>query len=86
LAFENANKYCRQALCPHRRKVFIQDVIRICSDIGAHHIQGVTLTAALKEVIHPSKKKKKGQWCLLYLQAARAFCKRMPQEKKTPLQ
>jgi hypothetical protein len=56
LAFENDNKYCRQALCPHRRKVSIQEMIRICSDIGAHHIQEAALGAALKEVIHPSKK------------------------------
>jgi hypothetical protein len=31
-------------------------MIRICSDIGAHYILGEALTAALKEVIHPSKK------------------------------
>jgi hypothetical protein len=40
LAFENAIKYCREALCPHRRKISIQETIRICSDIGAHHMQG----------------------------------------------
>jgi hypothetical protein len=85
LAFENANKYCRQALCPHRRKVFIQDVIRICSDIGAHHIQGVTLTAALKEVIHPSKKKKKGPMVSALLAGSQGILqKNATREKDSP--
>jgi hypothetical protein len=43
-------------LCLHKRKVSIQEIVRICSDIGDHYIQGEALTAALKEVIHPSKK------------------------------
>jgi hypothetical protein len=60
LAFENANKYCREALHPHRRSVSIQEVIRICSDVGAHHIQGAALTAAIKEIIYPSEKGGKG--------------------------
>jgi hypothetical protein len=58
LAFQNANKYCREAL-QSRRKVSIQEMIKICSDIGAQ-IQGAAFASALKEVIHPSKKGGKG--------------------------
>jgi hypothetical protein len=34
LAFENANKHCEEALRPYRKKASLQDVIRLCSDIG----------------------------------------------------
>jgi hypothetical protein len=56
LVFENANKYRKEALHSHRRRVSIQEMIRICSDIGAHHSQGVTLAAALKRLSIPLKK------------------------------
>jgi hypothetical protein len=62
LAFKNANKYCREALCPRRRKVYNQEMIRTCSDTGVHPIQEAALAAALKEVIHPSKKGGNGAW------------------------
>jgi hypothetical protein len=47
-------------LRPHRKKTSIQEMIRICADTVAHHIQEAALAAALKEVIHLSKKGCKG--------------------------
>jgi hypothetical protein len=33
-------------------------MIRICVNVGPSHIQGIGLTAALKEVFHPGGRKK----------------------------
>lgn len=39
LAFENSNKYCKEALWPHKTKS-LNEYIRICRDIDGHFIQG----------------------------------------------
>jgi hypothetical protein len=57
LAFKNANKACKTALQPYRQRVTLQEVIRICVDVGLSHIQGIALTAALKEVFHSGGRK-----------------------------
>lgn len=44
MAFENANKYCKEALRPHRNKS-LNDYIRICRDINGNFIQGQVLAA-----------------------------------------
>jgi hypothetical protein len=56
-AFENANKACKTALQPYRQRVILQEMIRICVDVGPSHIQGIALAAALK-VFCPGGKKK----------------------------
>jgi hypothetical protein len=55
LAFENANKHCKEALRPYRKKASLQDMIRLCSDVGEGYVQGMAIAAALKETLHPSK-------------------------------
>ncbi|KAL6085183.1 hypothetical protein STEG23_010164 [Scotinomys teguina] len=46
LAFENANKYCKEALRTHKNKS-LNDMIRICRDIDGNHITGQVLAAAI---------------------------------------
>jgi hypothetical protein len=58
LAFENANKAWKIALWPYRKRTTLQEMIRICVDVGLSHIQGIALAAALKEVFHPGGRKK----------------------------
>ncbi|XP_013363614.1 PREDICTED: endogenous retrovirus group K member 24 Gag polyprotein-like [Chinchilla lanigera] len=53
LAFENANKWCKEALRAHKRRGTLLDMIRICSDIGPSYVQGITLAAAVTQIIHP---------------------------------
>lgn len=60
LAFENANKACRQASLPRRRKASLHGTIRIGSDAGPAHVQGVAFAAALKEAFHDTEKKSAG--------------------------
>jgi hypothetical protein len=55
LAFENANKHCEEALRPYRKKASLQDMIRLCSDIGEGYVQGMALAATLKETLRLSK-------------------------------
>jgi hypothetical protein len=59
LAFKNANKACKTALQPYRKRATLQEMIRICADVGPSHIQGIALAAALKEVVHPGGRKKR---------------------------
>ncbi|XP_012583237.1 PREDICTED: endogenous retrovirus group K member 5 Gag polyprotein-like [Condylura cristata] len=47
LAYENANKYCKEALRSHRAKS-LNEYIRICRDIDGHFIQGQVIAAALR--------------------------------------
>ena len=47
LAFENANKYCKEALWPHEEKS-LNEYIRICRDIDGHFIQGQVIAAAIR--------------------------------------
>jgi hypothetical protein len=49
LAFENANKHCKEALRPCRKKASLQDMTQLCSDIGEGYVQGMALAATLKE-------------------------------------
>ncbi|KAL6092808.1 hypothetical protein STEG23_011485 [Scotinomys teguina] len=46
LAFENANKYCKEALRAHKDKS-LNDMIRLCRDIDRNHITGQVLAAAI---------------------------------------
>ena len=46
MAYENANRFCKEALRPHRKKS-LNDYIRICRDIDGNFIQGQILAAAL---------------------------------------
>jgi hypothetical protein len=55
LAFENANKHCKEALRPYRKKASLQDMTWLCSDTGEGYVQGMALMVALKETLHPSK-------------------------------
>jgi hypothetical protein len=55
LASENANKHCKDALRPYRKKASLQDMIQLCSDIREGYVQGMALEATLKETLHPSK-------------------------------
>jgi hypothetical protein len=43
----------------HRKRATLQEMIRICVDVGPSHIQGITLAAALKKVFHPGGRKKR---------------------------
>ena len=45
LAFENANKYCKEALRPQKVKS-LNEYIRICWDIDGHLIQGQVIATA----------------------------------------
>ncbi|KAL6072168.1 hypothetical protein STEG23_011661 [Scotinomys teguina] len=46
LAFENANKYYKEALRAHKDKS-LNDMIRLCRDIDGSHITGQVLAAAI---------------------------------------
>ncbi|KAL6038239.1 hypothetical protein STEG23_034912 [Scotinomys teguina] len=48
LAFENANKYCKEALRAHKDKS-LNDMIRLCRDIDVNHITGQVLVAAIRQ-------------------------------------
>ncbi|KAL6070452.1 hypothetical protein STEG23_032328 [Scotinomys teguina] len=48
LAFENANKYCKEALRAHKNKN-LNDMIRLCRDIVGNHITGQILAATISE-------------------------------------
>jgi hypothetical protein len=58
LAFENANKVCKTAFPPYRKRATLQEMIRICVAVRPSHIQGIVLAAALKEVFCPGGRKK----------------------------
>jgi hypothetical protein len=58
LAFENANKACKVALQACRKRATLQEMIRICADVGPSHIQSIALSAALQEVFCPGGRKK----------------------------
>lgn len=47
LAFENANKYCKEALQPHKTRS-LNDYIHICRDIDGYHIMGQVVAAAMQ--------------------------------------
>jgi hypothetical protein len=49
LTFENADKVCKAALQLNRKRATLQEMIRICVDVGPSHIQAIALTAALKK-------------------------------------
>jgi hypothetical protein len=55
IAFENANKHCKEALRPYRKMASLQDMIQLCSDIDEGYTQGMALAAILKEPLRPSK-------------------------------
>ena len=48
LAYENANKYCQEALCPHRNKS-LNDFIRLYRDIDGTHGMGQVIVSALRQ-------------------------------------
>lgn len=48
LAFENTNKYCKDALRSHKHKN-LNNYIKICRKINSNFIQGQVLAAALRE-------------------------------------
>ncbi|XP_016061240.1 PREDICTED: endogenous retrovirus group K member 9 Gag polyprotein-like [Miniopterus natalensis] len=48
LAYENANSACQSAIGPWEKKGSLSDYERLCADIGASYIQGLTLAAALQ--------------------------------------
>jgi hypothetical protein len=58
LALKNANKACKAALQPYRKRATLQEMIRICVDVRPSHIQGIALAADLKEVFRPGGRKK----------------------------
>jgi hypothetical protein len=58
LASKNASKACKTALQTYRKRVTLQEMIRICVDVGPSKIQGIPLAAALKEVFCPGERKK----------------------------
>jgi hypothetical protein len=45
LAFENANKHCKEALRPYKKKASLQDITWLCSDIREGYVQGMALVA-----------------------------------------
>ena len=47
MAYKNANRYCKEALRPHRKKS-LNDYIRICRDIDGNFIQGQVLATVLR--------------------------------------
>ncbi|KAL6079551.1 hypothetical protein STEG23_022335 [Scotinomys teguina] len=48
LTFENANKYCKEALRAHKSRS-LNDMIRLCRDIDGNHITGQVLAAAVPQ-------------------------------------
>jgi hypothetical protein len=38
LTFENVNKSCKTVLQPYRKRATLQEMIRICADVGPSHI------------------------------------------------
>ncbi|KAL6087837.1 hypothetical protein STEG23_011788 [Scotinomys teguina] len=48
LAFENANKYCKEALRTHKNKS-LNDIIRLCRDIDRNHITEQVLAATIRQ-------------------------------------
>ncbi|KAL6090409.1 hypothetical protein STEG23_013177 [Scotinomys teguina] len=48
LAFENANKYCKEFLRAHKNKS-LNDMIRLCRDIDGNYITGQVFTAAIRQ-------------------------------------
>jgi hypothetical protein len=56
LAFENANKACKTALQPNRKRASVQEMITIYADVRPSHIQSIALAAAFL----PPRGKKKG--------------------------
>jgi hypothetical protein len=59
LAFNNANKACKGTLQPYRQRATLQEMVRIFVDVRLSHIQGIALSAALKEMFCPGEGKKK---------------------------
>ena len=47
LVFENSNRYCKEALRPHKTKS-LNESIRICRDIDGNFIQGQVIAAAIQ--------------------------------------
>jgi hypothetical protein len=62
LAFENANKVCKTAFPPYRKRATLQEMIRICVAVRPSHIQGIALAAALKEVFFPGGRKNRSMF------------------------
>ena len=54
LAFENANKYCKEAIRPHRTKS-LNDYIRICKEIDGNYVMGQVMAAAMQKGSNGSK-------------------------------
>lgn len=50
LAFENANTACQTAIRPWKGKATLNDMIKLCADIGSGYIQGLSMAAAMKGV------------------------------------
>lgn len=50
LAFENANTVCQAAIRPWKGKATINDMIKLCADIGSGYVQGLNIAAAMKGV------------------------------------
>lgn len=49
LAFENANKYCKEAIRPHKNKS-LNDYLKLCRDIDGHHIMGQVMASAMRGI------------------------------------
>lgn len=47
LAYENASKYCKEALRGSKGKS-LNDMLRVCKDIDGNHITGQVLAAAIR--------------------------------------
>lgn len=60
LTFKNTNKYCNKVSRSHRKKASIQDMIKICAEIGPAYVQGITLVAAIQWVFKGNSNKSKG--------------------------
>jgi hypothetical protein len=70
LAFENANKACKTTLQPHRQRATLQEIIRLCVDVGPSHMQDIALAAVLKEVFCPGE----GKRSMFFLWKRETFC------------
>jgi hypothetical protein len=58
LALDNVNKACKTALQTYRKIATLQEMVRICVDVRLSHIQGIALTAPLKEVLYSGGRNK----------------------------
>lgn len=53
LAFENADKWCKEGLRAHKIWATLAQIFQICVDIGPSYVQGAASVAAITQVVHP---------------------------------